>query len=335
MVVLPISNFRLKQKFMIDFNKVVSAPMQVKPLKHDQNAVYRLIECDEVDRSRVDEETGKPRACQPRRSLFGGRKDGTGGVNIFDPINRETYILQNVTGKRFEMVAGQRKEVPTIDRVTFERNGTKSIDSTQNGTYIFMERHPGNRDNPFRDKKKKPTFYRVNVNKVINQENEKFMIMTETMAHIKNADLAELKSIYSKLDSGFKREINPATMEGLRRDLWRLAQKEPVVVMRCSNDKDVKMRIQMMDAEFYNIITFIDNSETAESDRTWIFSDGKKICQIDLADNKIEGLIKFFEDKKAEGVKLYQKILGELKKVTTPNSQPVIEEKEELEPAEA
>lgn len=298
---------------MINYNGIVSEAMRVKPLKEGQSALYKLCDCDTVDRSRVDEETGQPKQAQPRYSLYGA------GINIFDRFTGKRHILQNVTGIKYETMPDRtQREVPEITRVHFERNGTKSVNYTQEGTYIFMERHPRNRDNPFRDKTKKPIFYRVSNNKVVNADNERFMIMADTMDHIKNADLAELKAIYEALDPTAKRSVNANNFDILKRDLYQMAQKDPIAIMRCSSNKEVKMKIQLMDAEFYNIITFLENSEEAGSNRAWIYADGKKICNIDIATNKVEGLIQFFENKKEEGVAEYRKILAQLKKITAP-----------------
>lgn len=304
---------------MINYNDIVSPPMRVNPLKDGQVAIYKLCDADTFDRSRVDEETGQPKAAQPRFSLYGK------GINIFDPIKKKRFILQNVAGIKHEMLPDQtQKEVPVTKRVHFERNSTFSVDSTREGTYIFMERHPRNRDNPFRDKTKKPIFYRVSNNKIVNADNEKFMIMADTMAHIRDADFTELRAIHEGLDATYKREVNANSFETLKRDLYKLAQKDPVTVMRCSSNKDVKMKIQLMDAEFYRIITFLDNSEDADSNRAWIYADGEKICNIPIDQTKIEGLILFFEEKKEEGIAHYRKIIAELKKISTPKEKQAV-----------
>jgi hypothetical protein len=309
---------------MLDFNKIVSEPMKVKPLKHGQVAIYKLCDADTVDRSRVDEVTGQPRSAQPRYSLYGK------GVNILDPVKGKRYLLVNYDGVKFETNPdGSQKQVPNCKRVHFERNGTFSVDATHEGTYIFMERHPRNRDNPYRDRTKKPIFYRVNNAKVVSGENEKFIIMADTMNHIMKADLTELQTIYQNLDPTSKREVNPNNFDVLKRDLFKMVQKDPILVMRCSSNKDVKMKIQMMDAEYFGIITFLEGAENAKSERTWVYTDGTSICHVPIDTNKIEGLISWFEEKEEKGVKEYQKIIKQLKTISNPQKV-----EEEPEPAE-
>lgn len=296
-------------------NKVVSENLRVKPLKEDQSATYKLCDSDLLDYSRVDERTGKPHTSQPRRSMVGS-------VTILDPFTKKRIKIMNVTEIKHEELPGGvgLREIPVVARVLFPHTGTLTLGPEHQGTYEFLERHPHNRDNPFRDRNAKPKFYRVDAKKKAIREMEDNFILTDAIVHVRGADLAELKAIYSKLDPTAQREINPSSFETLKGDLFNYAKAHPVDVMRASNNKAAKMRIQIMDAEFYQIITFFEDREQDEMPRRWVFTEGdQEITTLDITQNKIEGLAEFFLSS-PEGKKAYQNMTAGLKKILTPGA---------------
>lgn len=294
-------------------NKIVSPELRVPDLKQDQVAIYKLCDADLVDHSRVDER-GRPQKCQPRRSMVGS-------IMIQDPINRKRVKILNVVGIKHEETSdGTQREVPVVQRVVFPHTGVLSLTEEHNGTYQFMERHPHNRDNPFRDKNAKAKFYRVDAKKSAIRENENNYILSDALQHIKNADLTELKAIYEKLDETSQRKVNMSgPFEQIKRDMFELTKEHPVVVMRASNNKDAKRRIQIMDAEYFNIITFLEDEEDDKEPRRWVFTSGsQEICTVDLTKNKIDGLAEFFVSSGEDGKAAYRKMTEGLKKILAP-----------------
>lgn len=318
---------------MIQLNEQLSPSMKVTPLLDGQFATYKLCDADLVDPSRVDDKTGKPRNNQPRRSM-------KGEAIIMDVFTRKKIRLRNVVSSIQVERGGIMVEEPKVDRILFGHNSVITIGPDDPGTYEFMERHPFNRDNQFRDKNKKPVFYRLNAKKKAIQDMEHNYILADALNHIVNADKTELLAIWKKLDPTSQKLINPeSAYELIKRDTFELAKNKPAIVMKASSNKEAKAKLQIMDGEYYNIIMFMENEEDMKAPRRWIFVDGEDdICEIEITDNKIDGLMKFMfsmgiEDEKMDkeerekrrkiGMNSYQKMTDRLKKIFNPKNLPV------------
>ncbi len=297
-------------------NNILSPELRVKELAEDQNAIYKLCDSDTTDPSRVDENTGKPKQCQPR---WAGRKKET----IYDPFQKKSVVIMNITGIKHEEIPGQGlREIPIAERPIFPHTGMLTLGAEHQGTYAFLERHPRNRDNPFRDKNQVPKFYRVNAKKQAIKDMENSFILLDALNHVRDADQTELRTIYDSLDANLKRDVNSNSAEALKRDIFKLAQKHPIQVMQASSNKPARMKIQIMDAEHFNIITFLEDEEDDKMPRRWVFTGTREdICQLDITKHKIDGLLEYFLSDD-EAIKKYQMIVKSLKKVLQPNLQP-------------
>lgn len=313
---------------MIQINEQFSEHLKVKPLLEGQLAVYKLCDADLVDRARVDEGTGKPRNNQPRLNM-------KGEVMMIDPFTKKRIKLKNIIGYNTIERGGQLVEDPIVKRVQFDHNSVLSIGPDDQGTYLFMERYPTNRDNPYRDKSKKPKFYRLNEKKKAIQDMEHNYILADALMHVSQADKVELALIWKNLDPTSKKDINPeGTYEQFKRDTFELAKKKPDVVMKASSNKVMKAKLQIMDAAYYNIIQFLDADEENTGIRRWIFVDPEEdICEVAVTDNKFDGLLNYMfslniEEKKMKaeerdeqrkiGITAYQKMAEKLKKIFNP-----------------
>lgn len=295
-------------------NAVVSKNMQVKALEEDQSATYKLCDADLVDLSRIDEATNKPKNCSPRRSMLGK-------TTIVDINTKKRITIMNVVGiEHAEQPDHSLREIPKIARIVFPRTGVLTLGPENQGTYMFLERHPFNRDNPFRNKNDRPKFYRINAKKRAIEEMQNDYIMADAMVHVRDANESELKAILMAMDSTAKKEINPESFETLKRDLFRYVKKHPVDVMKASSNKLAKMKIQIMDAEHFNLIAFLENEEDDKMPRRWInVSTDTDICTLDITQNKIDGLLDYIQESGEDGVDVYQKvILNGLKKILKP-----------------
>ena len=320
---------------MIQANDQLSPSLKVKPLEEGQFATYKLCDADLKDLSRVDDKTGKPRDNQPRRSM-------KGEIVIMDPFTRKKIRLRNIVSSVLVERGGIQVEEPKIARVLFGHNSVITIGPDDPGTYEFMERHPGNRDNPYRDKLsgKKPIFYRLNAKKKAIQDMEHNYILTDALNHVLASDKAELVAIWQKLDPTSQKLINPeAGLESIKRDTFALAKEKPAIVMKASNNREAKAKLQIMDAEYYNVIMFMENEEDVKIPRRWMFVDGEEdICEVAITDNKIDGLMKFMfsiglDDQKMKeeerdkirklGMNAYQKMADRMKKIFNPKNLPV------------
>lgn len=320
---------------MLQINEQFHESLKVKPLEEGQTATYKLCDADLVDFARVDEKTGKPRNNQPRRSM-------KGEVLITDMFLKKKIRLRNIVGEKAVEREGKIVYEPEIKRVLFDHNSTITIGPDDPGTYVFLERHPGNRDNPFREtlSGKNPIFYRINAKKKAVQDMEHNYILADALRHVADADKTELLSIYKKLDPTSAKKINPeGTYEQLKRDTFDLAKEKPAIVMKASSNREAKAKLQIMDAAYFNIIIFMDNEEDHTLPRRWMFVEGEEdICEIPIEENKFDGLMKFMFSLSIEGEKMdekerekrrkigmnaYQKMTERLKKIFNPKNMPV------------
>jgi len=317
---------------MLQINDQISENLKVKELGENQVAIYKLCDADLVDRARVDEGTGKPRNNQPRLNM-------KGEIMIVDPFTKKRVKLRNIVGYKTVERNGQLIDEPEVKRVQFDHNSTISIGPDDQGTYLFMERHPHNRDNPYRDKSRpKAKFYRVNAKKKAIQEMEYNYILADALTHVSQADKVELALIWKNLDPTSRKDINPeGTFEQFKRDTFELAKKKPDVVMKASSNKMMKAKLQIMDAEYYNIIQFLESDEENPGiNRRWVFVDkDEDICDVPIDVNRFDGLLNYMfsvgiEEKKMKpeerdeirkiGHTAYQQMAEKLRKIFQPKA---------------
>lgn len=305
------------QKFKfpdIELNRLVSEPLKVRPLMDDETATYKLVIADYIDLSRKDS-NDRPLPVNPSRSLHHTCK-------IIDPLSKQKVLIRNITGYQLVTLPdGQEQRKPVVERFKFGKGGIVTVTSDQFETYAWLERHNGNRDNPFRDRTKPAVFYRINAIKKANLALENDYILVDALNWIRNADLVKMKSMYASLKEyapGTIRDIDPSSPATLKKGLFDYTKQNPVIAMKASDDKEVKFKIAVMEAEHFNIVIFEEGNEI-DIPRQWRFMDSKmtKICDVDVGEHKIDGLIKHFKSKNGQAD--YVRMANELKRILSSN----------------
>lgn len=299
----------------IEINRLVSEPLKITELKDGESAIYRLVIADYKDLSRLDQKD-KPLNSSPGRKM-------SGTTTIYDPVTKKKIKIRNIESYRTIVTEFGEKEVPVVKRFHFPKGGQVSVIAEQRETYAWLERHDGNRDNPFRDRSKPVLFYRVNNAKQAIKDMENNLVLMDALEYVNKADFIKLKMIYENMDKSAKQRCNPGSFETLKRDIFNYTKEYPILVMKCIDSKvddtanTVKLKIQMMEAEHFNIIKF-DDGDNGVVERGWYFIDAKmsQICEVELAVHKIDGLIEHF--KTEEGKVNYKKVMERLKQVLTP-----------------
>lgn len=285
--------------------------MHVKPLGDDEIAKYRLKKSDQDDITRMEESSGKKMKHQQVYS-FVGRK------TIYDPFNKRKVVIQNITGwKPEKLPSGEIKDNPIVSRVLFPRTGEIILSSRDNEQYAFMERMNENESNEFRDSKLMPKgmFYRVDVKKQTLKELERDYLVVDALIWLRDANEIEIQTIYRALDAETKKNINAdAGFETIKRGLFELSHKNPILVLKASTNKAAKIKVQCMEAEKFHVIAFDEG--TATTPRRWVYISGtpETICEMEPGTHKIDGLVKFFTTDK-QGKDWYVKMVEGLKNV--------------------
>lgn len=297
-------------------NEVLSEKLHVKPLMKDQSVVYRLIDADKDDPSIVDLK-GNSRKRTPGYMLSGRKK-------ILDPITGKTVTIENVTTeKTIDTVLGPiTKKRPEPIRFTSDKPAI-TVRHDKPETYAFMERMDENADNPFRNTRVKPVFYRVDPRRKVLKDNEVREFRLEAMSWVyKEATYTELRGCAEKvckwrsdvkIKYDYKETEASLGFEMLKRELGALAESDPQIIIKGSTKTEAIMKMQIKDCSRFQIIIF------EEKNRVWFHNDKNltKICDVEPLKNTEEALINFFAKDK-DGGKHYTKMVDTLTIFLTP-----------------
>ena len=310
-------------------NDKLSRQMRVPPLFKDQEVIYRLIQSTKDDPTRTDLK-GKPLKCTQGYTMCGTKV-------IFDPI----------AGRKVTIESGQAKEVkiktPLGEFVTHKpksiqfrsENPTVHVTYDQPELYAFMERVDENADNPFRNKKIKPRFERVDNRKKVLKEIEKSEFKLDAMNWVmKEAAYKDLISCAEKakamrpdviIKTDYKNSEASSAYEILKRELFALAESDPLTIIKCSTRIDSQVKLQIRDAAAFKLVLFADGNKIKPVKdkiqlREWFHNDENltSICVVPPGEDKFECLLNFFAKDK-DGDKHYKKMIAVLDRVLNPN----------------
>ena len=282
--------------------EVLHKRLHPKPLADKEVVVYKLIESDHDDRSRIDIASGKHMKNVPTYSLAPKK-------NVYDPIAKKSVIISNVVSEAEDIVPGTNivKKVPRVGRVVFTRGGTVTLTSAEQATYEFMERCDENIDNPFRNTKKPAVFYRVNPEKKILAKEEEQQLIAAAINWISTADQSQLKAVLQKMpDEKRKATTLDSPISQIKSTVWEYAVYDnPRAVLLASTDSKSIVKIQVMEAAARQIIMFTDGD--GSNPRQWFFNETgtPTIIEVPIAKNKYDVLVDYLTSK--DGAKTYKK----------------------------
>jgi hypothetical protein len=286
-------------------NEVLSEIYHVKPLPEGEVAVYKLIKADQDDPSRTDTSTGKKSKCSPTYYLAGKR-------TIIDKQNKNTsVVIGNVTEiEQRKMPDGKTIAIPVVSDCEFSK-GILTVTSDEQATYQFLERINENKDNPFRKSTHKALFYRVNNRKAALKDLESHSLITDALLWIRGADVKELQSICANIE-GYSINLD-LPYEVIKKQLSDIALKDPASIVRASDHKMAKIKLQALDSIRYQLIMFDEGD--ASSPRKWFWADGSQddICVVEIGEDKLDALVTYFTTD--EGRKRYKKLVEQLKRI--------------------
>lgn len=275
-------------------NTIMSSQMRVKPLGLGETAVYKLVDADREDLTSIIEGTNKHPTCNPGYHLNGEKR-------IFDPFAGKNIVIRNIIGEKAlkDEKTGEIKYIPDVAMVHFRR-GTVIVTADMPETYVFMERCNENQSNPYRKKGSPDIFYRVDREAKAQTSLVEDEMLADAMLWIKSADHDELRSICANLPDKDKVSLNQSVPQ-IKADLFKKAQKNPYTILTASNDKESKIKIQVMDAERYEVILFGEGD--VETLRAWYWNEPKtgKIIDVEVGQNKIEALLDHFMTTEGKG----------------------------------
>lgn len=273
-----------------------------KPLEGDQIVIFKLVAAGKKDETRTDQ-FGNQIETKPSRSI-------SERCRINDPGDPEISqkILEHVTGKRPVKNPDGTTRYDNIVEKVFFKEGIVTCTKNNNHTYQYLMLRPDNGDNPFRPKGKvKVVFERIDHSKKVKAELRDKDTLYGAIDLIKYADKDDIRQLARNLPDGFKINMdNP--IDTMKLDLINIAEKSPRTIISASKKAPIKIKLQMKDAESYQLISF------NEVTRAWIDTENNEICNIEPGIDRYDGLVDFLNDN-PENKKIYQAIIKELKQI--------------------
>lgn len=255
-------------------NDIVSKEMQVPALKPGEVKLFRRLLKGQIDPS-----TKEPYILSDYWMM--------GKAMVYDPFSKppRSVLLLNEVGQRpIVMPDGVTRYEPIVEMIKWDESGEILCTEANHEKYCFLMRSNLNKSNPLRNNKKKPLFAVVDKLAEVKEELADFDLTVEAHQHVKSADMTELQVIAKKLNIKVAPDL-------LRTDILnRVHQGQAKNILKASSNTDLKKRIQVADAEKYDLIVF--NDTTGE----WFFTDEreKAICEVKLDTDRVEGLLEFF-----------------------------------------
>ncbi|KKN49541.1 hypothetical protein LCGC14_0641690 [marine sediment metagenome] len=292
----------------VTVNAVVSDELQVKPLQEGEIVKYRLVSAGKKEPGRL-----KP-AVASNYQIVGEEniKDPFGGAGAEEDAGSALIYIQNITAwGQIRLPSGEVQRVPETTGIIFE-NGGFTCTWENNETYFFLERSKKNLSNKWRDKRVKAIFYKVNDQ----EESKKQLAMEDLYADaviwMREADMAELKSIAKKLERFSDHRLKVGDLNDIteiRLKLMQIAKRDARAIIVSSGDKASKKKVQIREAETYNILLFVDSA------RMWRFYGGEQeeLLQVEPGMDRYGALFDHFTSD--EGLAAYQKVINQLKKI--------------------
>lgn len=308
-------------------NERMSPLFRVPPLNKGETAVYKLISAEQNDLSRTTLD-GKPIKKTASYSMTGIKK-------IFDPYAKRHITItsgrvqQRKTKTPFGEIVSSRPQ-PVIFSV---QKPAIVVGHDEPELYSFLERADENASNPFRNRRVKARFYRVNSRKKIQDQLEladkktaaQHWVLREAQYKdlLRCAEQVKVLRPDVNIRTDYENAEASSAYELLKRELWALADRDPETVIKASTKHDAQIKLAIQDAERFQIIMFADGRNVKAAGnvqhRQWFYNDEglTGIHVLEPGKDKYEGLMEFFLSDK-EGQKHFKKITELLKAVLTP-----------------
>jgi hypothetical protein len=265
----------------IAINKSLSDLLKVEPLQAGEKAVYRLVNAGKLD--------------SKKRPQFVAGHYLTGSTSIYDPGDSGNKTIENITSyTRVQTEDGRSFQKPRIERIKFGKKNEITLTSAENNQYAYMERHPANRDNPYKPSGQKALFYRVQQAKTKKWLMDSDLLMLDAMSFVRDANTEELAPVAEafKLEQG-------AVLQDWKADLLKAAKKDPEKILRASANAYLKHKVLLRDAIEFKFIFF------DAKDRVWRWQitgehvkRGDVLCKVEADQEAFERLIDHIQSDK-------------------------------------
>lgn len=244
-------------------NDLLSKDLKVKALPNNAVAEYILVNAGKKKSNVTDLESGIHKYCSPAGFWLPTE------IQINDPGNGNVPILlQSIRG--WEPIASkpgeEQKFKPILKPLNFGDNGKLIITDKDKELYIYLERYPTNKSNPFRDRTKAAEFMRVDEQKIIDEEFELNDTIGFIMGKISQCTAAEIELWAAAFKKSGDKIFNVLNLnepaDRMRNRLYNIAKsgENALKMMEYNPDKDLRVRKMIQDLMKINKVYFDANN---------------------------------------------------------------------------
>lgn len=286
-----------------------SLSSKLRPRELKQMRIYRLCNMVDIDRGATNLDTGQYE--RPVNPVF--ILDGTTTIyDKFEPeASKRVKILRNVTSVRPTIKNGESVLEEIVESVMFVE-GALIVQPTQYNTYAFLERHDGNRANPYRDKSKRIIFEPVEDDKEASEYLYLSNLELEARTKAMTMNINDCRAAAEKL--GVQGYASKGS-DDLRLDLDIKAKENPRAFIMATNDVGAKVKIQIRDLQKIEVI----KCNTTSNSWLWAVNSGAyKANDVIMSyeateENPETALVKFIMNGPKEAKPIYEKFIEILK----------------------
>lgn len=275
---------------MTDINEILSPELRVRPLKQGEKKEFVLLRAGWVD---PNFNGGQP--ISPAGHVLPGEDTIQDPHDDLHPVK----TIQNIKSFRPVRKPGEPTIYdPVIEAIRFPRTGRIVLTHLNNGTYLFLMRHNKNRDNSNRLLTFKPVFYVVDEKRDAEISRALFRQRTLAGSLLLQLDSGDLVSVAKKLNKeksiGVSINITKEP-EYIREKLQPVTQSHPGLFIEFSDNIRAFLEVLIDSAIRKEVILFDADADV----RTWFWirspkqKGPKKICQLEVGNMPIPGLIDF------------------------------------------
>ena len=271
--------------------------MHPKPLEEGETAVFELLNANKFTNKFAED--GRRLPSNP--AVF----QVTEMDVVYDVEKKTNLQIGNVVAENPRMDNGKTIYEPVLKPIWIT-DGRLELNHTQNDTYMYLMRVNENISNKFRDPKKRATFRLVDEVAEKNQRIAYDILEDDAILLVVNSSMEDLLAIAQALPKVFQAKVSMnGAVDEVRHDLRNIIRRgNPEVILKASTNQAAKVKVQIVEAEKWNIIS--------QKGRDWVDFDDKKIISVETGKTMLDGLVEFFKSK--DGKDFYQnKFIPEIK----------------------
>jgi hypothetical protein len=288
----------------MELNEVLSKELQVRPLKPGETAKFQLLNAFKKEKGRDEPSTPDLWSLSKKETIFDPFANGGLGKSV---------LLQCITSyEPYENSDGRVINKPVLKRPEFIK-GVLELTHEENNIYIYVMRSNKRLGNPFRKKNITPRFKLLDKNAELQEQIKDSDLTYLAEKIVRESDWTTLRAIADKLnrssDSRYHVKAGPDELDKLKLELIKIARFNGKQVILASNDKESKLRVNIHDAELFNVLIYTRDLQSWQLNGKTL----ETVLQVQPGRDAVAALMDHFRTE--EGRKHYTAIVTALQRI--------------------